>query len=1319
MKKWISGLLTASMLASFVPTIALAESENFSDINGNEYYATAADALYELDILEGYEDGRFGATSSITRAEMAAVICRVLGMESDANREEGITDYDDVSSNHWASGYINVATDEGIIEGDGNGKFRPEDSVKHEEALKMVVCALGLADNVRVDPDDWSAEYLEIADANNITDDLTGRKGNPAPRGDVAVMVYNGLIMDLEAPTASIDEGEYTGTQRITLSTATEGAEIYYTTDGSKPTADSTRYTGTVTVNKTTTLRAVSVLDGVLVSDEFEAEYVIKTSSGGGGGGGSSSSAKTYTVSFDLNYEGATNVPEKQTIKKGDFANYPEISDRNGYQFAGWFTNKDENDWTNDFKFNETPINGNITLYAIWVDTTTDTDGDGLADELEKYIGTDINKTDTDGDGLNDYLERIIFNYDPKKPDSDGNGTSDFDEDYDDDKLTNSEELKFGTNPILVDTDNDGLSDYDEITVHQTDPLKEDTDGDKANDGDEVKIGTNPLVANDSFVEKAKLGDLSINHSTEVEVITNVSGEQVGTLTIEPVTSASNALLSPSIPGYINNAVDINISGNIDSAQLTFKYDESVGQLDDTFQPRIYYFNETEGTFEELPEQTVSNNSVSVTVTHFSKYILLNKVEFDKVWDTEIAPPITGSGDSDASLDIAFVIDYSASMDWNDKNMLFKQLCKEFTAKLRDGKANAALLKFIKRATLVSELTSDKSVLNEAIDSIYYDDGYGSYSGTDGSTGYRMALNELSKSTSKYKYIIFITDGEDNGYTYSYDDLITESVANNTVVYTIGMGSASESVLRNIAQKTNGKYYHATTDTTSDDMQDLTDVFDDIQEETVDLVTDTNSDGIPDYYNDLIYSGKLTLSNGSYEFMGVNFNYDKDGQPSDDYDCDGVKNGEELIINQNGNKVFVTMKSDPMMECSDTDEFNDYEEHQKGTDPLIPTYTADCVDRPMDDNNFTYYHVYKGESDWLDSSARNIWSSITFNWSHEDEAKELLASFFQQYSDLSSIKACAYDIEKEIASELADETISEVCRAVKDGTLLLDDLDLLGGKEGITKMLKAWKSSGNSVRNLGVGHFSTFKGQLKMLNNKYGWGKFDFKGISKLDKVGMGVSFAVDELSDINGWVESYSSIIATQAAFTESKDILEKIIANDSAKEKFVARAATDIMYTVNGEADKFNREMYYELAHATTENVASLGLSILSAANPYVFAISLIIDMLDTVTPLTEIADAAYNLYVIDELVIASRDLFNPPNKKNGYYNIKNNQKRYIEVLICARIYGGEFAKIITGNQHYWGLFNDDRIRKEFADTINSETAELERYLDIFLKK
>lgn len=100
---------------------------------------------------------------SITRAEMAAVVCRMLGKENDAEKAVGSTAFSDVTSTHWASGYINICAKIGIISGDGDGKFRPEDDVKYEEAIKMIVCAMGYADDVKVDPDDWSKEYLNIA----------------------------------------------------------------------------------------------------------------------------------------------------------------------------------------------------------------------------------------------------------------------------------------------------------------------------------------------------------------------------------------------------------------------------------------------------------------------------------------------------------------------------------------------------------------------------------------------------------------------------------------------------------------------------------------------------------------------------------------------------------------------------------------------------------------------------------------------------------------------------------------------------------------------------------------------------------------------------------------------------------------------------------------------------------------------------------------------------------------------------------------------------------------------------------------------------
>ncbi|KIL43586.1 hypothetical protein KP77_32920 [Jeotgalibacillus alimentarius] len=63
----------------------------------------------------------------------------------------------------------------------------------------------------------------------------------------------------------------------VELSTETEGASIYYTTDGSEPTADSTLYEDGVTITENTNLKAVAVKDGMTTSDVAEFTYVIQT----------------------------------------------------------------------------------------------------------------------------------------------------------------------------------------------------------------------------------------------------------------------------------------------------------------------------------------------------------------------------------------------------------------------------------------------------------------------------------------------------------------------------------------------------------------------------------------------------------------------------------------------------------------------------------------------------------------------------------------------------------------------------------------------------------------------------------------------------------------------------------------------------------------------------------------------------------------------------------------------------------------------------------------------------------------------------------
>lgn len=380
MKRLTSIFLVLAMLLTLAPmNIFAAENDEtaFSDMKTTDYYAKAATALEELEIISGYPDGTYGAEKSITRAEMAAIVCRIIDKETDAKKAKGETIFDDVASDYWASGYINIAVNEGIINGDGNGKFRPEDEVKYEEAIKMIVCALGYADNIETAPADWSKAYLDIADDKGITSDLKIKKGEPATRGDIAVMSYNGLATESEnskipaTPVASVKAGEYKETQKVKLSTVTKDSDIYYTTDGTTPTVKSNKYKKEISISKTSTLKAIAVKNGVVSKDVMSIDYTIKkVSSGGGGGGGSSRpSTPTYTVSFDLNYEGATGAPANQSIRSGNKATEPTAPERDGYSFVGWF--KDQQ-MSKVFLFTET-ISSDITLYAKWLETDTRT----------------------------------------------------------------------------------------------------------------------------------------------------------------------------------------------------------------------------------------------------------------------------------------------------------------------------------------------------------------------------------------------------------------------------------------------------------------------------------------------------------------------------------------------------------------------------------------------------------------------------------------------------------------------------------------------------------------------------------------------------------------------------------------------------------------------------------------------------------------------------------------------------------------------------------------------------------------------------------
>lgn len=104
-----------------------------------------------------------------------------------------------------------------------------------------------------------------------------------AEKCTVCGYVITPALKVVEAPVITPDGGSFTGSQIVTITCATDGAAIHYTTDGTEPTACSTKYSGGFTITATTTIKAVAFV-GEAKSSVTSAAFTRKAQSGGSGG---------------------------------------------------------------------------------------------------------------------------------------------------------------------------------------------------------------------------------------------------------------------------------------------------------------------------------------------------------------------------------------------------------------------------------------------------------------------------------------------------------------------------------------------------------------------------------------------------------------------------------------------------------------------------------------------------------------------------------------------------------------------------------------------------------------------------------------------------------------------------------------------------------------------------------------------------------------------------------------------------------------------------------------------------------------------------
>ncbi len=91
---------------------------------------------------------------------------------------------------------------------------------------------------------------------------------------EIAEAAYT--IAPVATPTFNPDSGAVKAGTTVSIATSTAGATIYYTTDGTNPSASSTEYVAPITVNEAMTIKAIAIKEGLENSEVAEAAYTIK-----------------------------------------------------------------------------------------------------------------------------------------------------------------------------------------------------------------------------------------------------------------------------------------------------------------------------------------------------------------------------------------------------------------------------------------------------------------------------------------------------------------------------------------------------------------------------------------------------------------------------------------------------------------------------------------------------------------------------------------------------------------------------------------------------------------------------------------------------------------------------------------------------------------------------------------------------------------------------------------------------------------------------------------------------------------------------------
>jgi len=211
-KQLLCAALSMSTLLGAVNALAAIPT----DVKGTRY-EEPVQVLNALKIMIGDDTGSFRLDDAISRSEVAKMAVHVMGLEDIAESSKGNKDFYDVPADHWANGYVHVAATHKLIVGDGDGNFRPNDTITYAEAMTIMTRAAGYEPAAK-EKGGFPNGYMVTGTGAGLAKNVQCAQNEKISRGNVAFLTMNALEANMMEQKGFGSNTSYEVTDKTLLS---------------------------------------------------------------------------------------------------------------------------------------------------------------------------------------------------------------------------------------------------------------------------------------------------------------------------------------------------------------------------------------------------------------------------------------------------------------------------------------------------------------------------------------------------------------------------------------------------------------------------------------------------------------------------------------------------------------------------------------------------------------------------------------------------------------------------------------------------------------------------------------------------------------------------------------------------------------------------------------------------------------------------------------------------------------------------------------------------------------------------------------------